>query len=142
MDSELITLDRLLGDGEPYAMFHDAKLLSLEIDYTKKSLTAEFRVCVGNPDAADPIAQERRRRGRIGVEGLRLFAMEPPDERPTTQVDFPWLTDDGLLRDCPTETAKWLVQSISRGEVAWYLYFSDLNAFAYIVGRRASFEWV
>lgn len=53
----------------------------------------------------------------------------------------PWLTADGPLAECPTEAGKALARSVGENGAAWYLYFNDLNTFAYLVGERQTFEW-
>jgi hypothetical protein len=135
------SLDDLLGSEEPNGTFHDATLLSVSIDYSSRVFVAEFELCVGDPDASDEQVRERRRAGRLRVEGLQVWAVEPP----TGMIDAPlrrlWLTADGPLAECPTEAGKALALSVGENGAAWYLYFSDLNAFAYLVGERQAFEW-
>ena len=116
-------------------------LLNLNIDYEGRALIAEFDIWVGNLDDPDHTQRERRRRGRLYLTGLILWACEPPkitERRPGT----PWLTSDGLLEEAPTEEGKRSGNTVGVDEIAWYLYFSDLNAFAYCVTREARFEWL
>ena len=136
-----IRLDDLLGQVEPYATFHDATLNKIEIDYEAYELTAEFKLCVGNPDGKAKMERERCRRGVLKVSGLIFWAIEPPGNKDTDKWGPLWLTSDGLIEEAPTETAKQLT-SVSMPETyGWYLYFSDINAFAYLCAREAVFEW-
>ena len=135
------SLDGLL-EGERHATFHDATLLSVHVDYTAKRLVAEFDVCVGDPDAAEESTRERRRRGRLTIEGLKLWALEPPLELRAGSRREPWLTSDGPLAESPTDAGKALARAIGRQGVSWYLYFSDFNAFGYVAGERATFSWL
>jgi hypothetical protein len=53
-----IRLDDMLGATEPFATFHDASPLILNINYEGRDLIAEFDICVGDPNASDHIARE------------------------------------------------------------------------------------
>lgn len=136
-----IRLDDMLGATEPFATVHDVSLLILNINYEGRDLIAEFDICVGDPNDSDHIARERRRRGRLCLAGLILWACEPP--RDTERCEgTPWLTSDGMLEEAPTEEGKRLAITVGDDEIAWYLYFNDLNAFAYCVAQDARFEWL
>lgn len=136
-----IRLDDRLGATEPFATFHDASLLILNINYEGRDLIAEFDICVGDPNDSDHIARERRGRGRLCLASLILWACEPP--RVTKRCEgTPWLTSDGMLEEAPAEEGKRLAITVGDDEIAWYLYFNDLNAFAYCVAQEARFEWL
>jgi hypothetical protein len=137
-----IRLDDLLGSEEPHASFHDAVLMHLHIDFTAESLLADFQLAVGNPDAVEEAARERSRRGRLSLSGLRFWAIDPPSDPRVGFSPGPWLTSDGLLEEAPTETGRRLASTAGDDAVAWYLYFSDLNAFAYCAAKQAQFEWL
>jgi hypothetical protein len=137
-----MTLDELLGSAEPHATFHDASLIDLHVDYSSGTLLARFDVCVGPPDGQSTIDHERRRQGRIELQGLHFWAIEPLAE-PTSGSCAPlWLTADGPLAEAPTDSGRCLATAVPAGAVAWYLYFSDLNAFASCAAREASFRWL
>jgi hypothetical protein len=130
----------MLGATEPFATVHDVSLLILNINYEGRDLIAEFDICVGDPNDSDHIARERRR-GRLCLAGLILWACEAP--RDTERCEgTPWLTSDGMLEQAPTEEGKRLAIAVGDDEIAWYLYFNDLNAFAYSVAQDARFEWL
>ena len=133
-------LDALLN-GERHGTFHDAALLSVHVDYLAQRFVAEFEICVGDPDAPDESTRERRRRGQLRIEGLKAWALEPPDELPTDSSGGLWLTSDGPLAESPTEAGKALARRIRTEGVGWFLYFNDLNAFGYVAGERATFTW-
>ena len=70
-----------------------------------------------------------------------LVQYSPSGNKDTEKWGPLWLTGDGLIEEAPTETAKRLT-SISKSEMyGWYLYFSDIDAFAYLAAREAAFEW-
>ena len=132
--------DDMLGATEPFATVHDVSLLILNINYEGRDLIAEFDICIGDPNDSDHIARERRR-GRLCLAGLILWACEAP--RDTERCEgTPWLTSDGMLEEAPTEEGKRLAITVGDDEIAWYLYFNDLNVFAYSVAQDARFEWL
>jgi hypothetical protein len=53
-----IRLDDMLGATEPFATFHDASPLILNINYEGRDLSAEFDICVGDPNDSGHIARE------------------------------------------------------------------------------------
>ena len=135
-----MTLDELLGSTEPHGTFHDAGLVDLHVDYAARTLAARFELCVGDPDGLTEADRERYRGGRLELQGLLFWAIEPPaDPSPGSE---PWLKDDGLLAECPTEAGRRLAATVPADAVAWWLYFSDLNAFAYCAAQRATFQWL
>jgi hypothetical protein len=52
-----------------------------------------------------------------------------------------WLSADGILAQAPTDVGKALAQGLSSGEIGWFLFFTNLNAFGYLAGGRAEFRW-
>jgi hypothetical protein len=135
-------LDELLGSTEPHGTFHDARLVDLHIDYGTAILLARFDLCVGHPDGPTEADRERRRGGRIELRGLLFWAIDPPTDPIRSSGAEPWLTSDGLLNEAPTESGKRLAAAVPTDAVAWYLYFSDLNAFAYCAAHQATFQWL
>jgi hypothetical protein len=136
------SLDDYIPPGEPCATFHDASLLSILIDYEGKEMVSEWDLCVGDPEADDEEARERRRRGKLRFTGLLFWVMEAPDERYVVHHhESPWLTSDGPLAEAGTSTAKTLDRLLPSDVSGWYLFFSDLNSFAYCAARGGTFQW-
>jgi hypothetical protein len=135
------SLDALLGDEERNATFHDAVITGVQIDYVGKRFVGEMQLCVGDPDASDVGDRERRRRGQLIVEGLRVWALEPPGESASGLGDGLWVSADGMLEQAPTDVGKTLAQGLGSGHVGWFLFFNNLNAFGYLAGDRAEFRW-
>jgi hypothetical protein len=131
-----LSLHDVLDKGEPHATFHDAAIESITVDYLARRLVAKVNLCVGNPDDVDASARERRRVGTLTVEGITLWALEPGliSGKPL------WLTSDGPLNQTPTEVGKAFAAQCSNN-IAWFLFFSDLNAFGYLAGAGATFTW-
>ncbi len=134
-------LDGLLGHEEPHATFHDAELLAIRIDYEKRELVARWRLCVGDPDAAEKANRERQREGVLTLQGLAFWCDEPAPAV-DGNLEPPWLTADGPLSDAPTETGRELAMRLPADTSGWYLFFSDRNAFTYCAARLAGFQWV
>jgi hypothetical protein len=134
-------LDSLLGDEERHATFHDAILTGVEIDYVGKRFVGVMQLSVGDPAASDEAARERRRRGELIVDGLTLWAIEPPHTESSGLEDGLWLSADGILAHAPTSVGKALAQGLTSGGVGWFFFFANLNAFGYVAGGRAEFRW-
>jgi len=140
-NKEKTRLDDLLDKTEPYATFHDAMLHTITIDYDTKEFTARVDLCVGNPDAKTEIERERRRIGVLKASGMIFWALEPPDNEDRERWGPLWLTDDGLIKEAPTKTAKKLISTLVPDTYGWYLYFADINAFGYLLAKGAVFKW-
>jgi hypothetical protein len=140
--SNLDNLEDIIDNSEPNATFHDADIHSILVDYQNSALTIRMTLCVGDPNAKIEIDREIRRQCEVVFDGLRHWTMEFPS--PISQeIKGPlWMTSDGQLKDCPTDYAKALIKSQLPYDIQWYLYFSDLNTFAYIVATNVSFKWV
>ena len=135
-------LDDLLDrKAEPFASFHDATLSNIHIDYKLKTLSAEFKVCVGSPDDPEEINRERTRNGVLSLTGLVLWAIEPPEIQRKKEWGQPWLTHDSLMEEATAEYGKNLAAIIGQDVYAWFMYFRDMNAFGYCICHEASFEW-
>ena len=93
------SLNDLLGEDEELASFHDASLLAVHVDYTQNRWVAEFDICVGDPESSDHDQRERRRRGQLTIEGLKVWILEAPSQVPSNHKEGLWLTDDGPLNE-------------------------------------------
>jgi hypothetical protein len=134
------TIDGFLGPEEACASFHDARLLSLQINYEKRELISEWELCVGDSEATERSDRERTRRGKLQLSGLSFWVVEPHGH---LLIDsMPWLASDGPLLDAGTETSKELAKHVPSGASAWYMYFSDWNAFAYCCAEDGVFAWI
>jgi hypothetical protein len=112
------------------------------VDYVSNVFVGEFDICVGDPDAQDEPTRERRRRGRLAIQGLKLWALEPPQQATPKGTMGLSLASDGPLGESPTEAGKALARRVGAESVGWFLYFNDLNAFGYVAGTHATFTWL
>jgi len=132
------SLDELLSQ-EPHATFHDATVVEVQHDAVagRAALTADL--CVGDPEASTVEERERRRRGRLSLEGVRLWREDGYDGAVSGPGD--WLTDEGPLAEATTELGRTLHREFEREPYCWYLYFSDTNSFLYWTARDVAFAW-
>jgi hypothetical protein len=141
VEREQVAFDRLLVAEEPHGTFHDAMLRCLTVNYEEATCVAEFALFVGDPDAGEPADRERTRIGRLCFRDLLYWVCEPPADLPMKPGGAAWVTSDGPLSEAPTDAARKLVLSLPPEAKAWYLYFSDLNAFAYVAALSVEFAW-
>ena len=131
------SLDSLLYD-EPHGTFHDSVLVGVQVDYVAKRLVADFDVCIGDPDADDEKSRERRRRGRLTVEGLTVWAVELPQATTATTQGGLWV--GSVTRLAESSTGRALAGRIDNS-LGWVFWFNDINACAYVAGAKATFTW-
>jgi hypothetical protein len=136
---EMRALDDLLADQEPYATFQDAIVVAIKTDYVRRRFVADMDLRVGDPRAGEE-ARSRRRRGQLVVENVRLWALEPPDRTHRAPKGL-LLKQAGPLAEAPTETGATLAVTVGTAGFSWFLFFDDLQAFAYLAGDRAQFTW-
>jgi len=126
---------------EPFASFHDATLCKINVDYDSKTLSAEFEMCVGNPDGSNKDERERIRRGLLNLSGLVLWAIEPPHNKDQHSWGPLWLVHDCLMEEASTEQGKELSGTLGTDVYAWCMFFNDINAFGYCAAKEATFVW-
>jgi hypothetical protein len=134
-------LDDRLPNG-----FHDAKLVSLSLDYVTRSATLHIGLHVGTPDSLDP---EEYKIAILRVTGLCFCTVElpcpgepflpdgspvnvsgyPEDPKSFEKVNESLTKINGLLAKCPPG--------------AWcYRFFShDWNSFIHIAGTSVELLW-
>ena len=132
------TLDDLLICDAPHATFLGATVLAIHADYVTRRLVLDVEIPLGDPAAADQTG--RSRRGQLVVDGLRLWALEPPDRTHRIRKGL-LLSQATPLSETHTAAAETLRVTIGRVGFAWALFFGDLNAYAYVAGERAHFAW-
>jgi hypothetical protein len=131
-------LDHLVPDDEPCGTFHDAVLSETRTDSARRIWTCAVDLCVGDPDAPDCAISDRRRPGLLTLKGLRLWSLPDAGELPGHGL---WLTADGLLERCPVPVPRSILESSREARIAWFLFLSDLNAFAFVAADSAHFTW-
>ena len=133
-------LDGVLGNKEPHATFHDARLVGVSLDYHHNEAVVTWALCVGDPDDSMRAARERRRTGRLILSGVLFWVVDPPqalDPRP----GLPGLSAAGLLSEAPTEAGKQLARLLPPGALGWYFFFASWNAHMYCGARKVTYTW-
>lgn len=140
--AKLERLEEIIDSTEPDATFHDADVLTISVDYQHLILKFKMMLCVGDPNAKCEAERERRRPCEVVFSGLQHWSIGLPDSN-YKKISGPlWMTSDGPLIDCPTKKAKELIKVNYNDDIQWYLYFSDINTFTYIVASGVSFKWI
>lgn len=122
---------------------HDAELLGLAIDYSKKKAALNLIVCVGDPDSDDETVREACRPGTLFVEGLRLFSIEKP-ERFEGHPGREGLWIDAELGYPGADSSVGAVDTASEGVasgVRFWIYVNDWNSFMTVECDRVEFVW-
>jgi hypothetical protein len=135
------SLDALLGEEEPHATFHDAVLTAVRIDEASRRFVADLTLSVGDPGAPDTSNSERRRRGRLIVDDMSIWQIESPNDTAASLAGGLWMTSHGPLADAPTDSGQSLARDLKPGHVGWFLFFKDVNGFAYLAGGHFEFQW-
>src|SRR5262249_41020650 len=109
------TLDSLLPGDEPHASFSDSLILDISVDYTRRTFVANVAIRTGDPEVEED--QEGCRRGRLRIEGLKFFVIEPPV---VSGDDLPLcVMGQGVLADAPTIAGKLLSERLENGGAGW-----------------------
>jgi hypothetical protein len=141
VQDEKDSLDSFLAPAEQHGTFHDAMLRRLAINHEEATCTAEFELHVGDPDAINKVERERTRVGNLSFTGLLFWVSEPPRNVPMEPGGSAWLTSHGPLAEAPSQVGKGLSLGVPPEAKAWYFYFSDTNAFAYVAATSVAFDW-
>jgi hypothetical protein len=114
-DGDLMqSLDELLSQ-EPHATFHDATVVEVQRDAVARWAAFTADLCVGDPAASTVEERQRRRRGRLSLEGVRLWREDGPDSA-STPGD--WLTAEGPLAEVTTELGRMLHRDLRLSRTA------------------------
>ena len=106
---------------------HDAKLLSLSVDYERMVLELRLSICVGNPEATTEEEREAYKPCRAIISGLHFCIVDPPEDASLLQELGPpsiESADEGV----PPNTQGVPMGETSPAVLAW-LYVSPWNSF-------------
>jgi hypothetical protein len=130
-------LDHALPNG-----FHDADILSLELDYVAATAKLHLSLLVGWPEDPDPERQAYQEAMLI-VAGLCFSSIEPPSPA------YPFLPDGKPINVSgdPAEPADFpslpeLAAKLPVGSWCYRLFVNDWNSFIHIAGRDAKLTWI
>jgi hypothetical protein len=132
-------LDTLLGWDEPFASFHDASVTKLRFDPEEATLEMMVDIFVGDPDGS-PDQRELQRPGRLLFTDVVHWSLDAAAGSGPLSGPL-WLTASGRLDEARTLQATSLASRHAKSDRAIYLFFSDLNTFAYCIAGAATFQW-
>lgn len=113
---------------------HDAEISSLLIDYSRKEVRMELRVCF-----SDMERREAYRDATMTLEGMQFVAIEPPDPRypfaksVRLRID---VTHDKKHMRALTAASKALKDCVVSG-----LFVQEWNSYVWVAARHASLAW-
>jgi len=133
------TLDSLLDERYEDASFHDAELLSVDVDFVRAIATFEFGI---QCRATAPDQQFSLQRGTVEFAGLCFWSVELAvcQIGPTGGSSL-WITADGPLPDERLEISEIVPSDLPTGAFVHYLYSSSTNSFIVIGATSATFSW-
>ena len=117
--------------------FHDAFLRLLAVDYVDRRATLGLNVWVGNLDAATDAEREVYRPVTVIISGLLWCIIEAPETTDYPGVDGLWI-DSGPVSSLKNTPA---IPTVPDDVFAWWIFVREWNAFIYIAGTDASFDW-
>ena len=122
--------------------FHDAYIRRLSIDYAAREAAFALEVCIGNSESEDASKRDEYKQGRLKLEGLLYFVIEPPDiplpEDDILEEGKLWIADDSTDFDELKSYPK--LPELNKGFRHWF-FISNYNSFIYVAAMNASFEW-
>ena len=114
--------------------FHDAKLMTLDVDFSARVLNLRLAIWVG--DMAVPTTRERYRPAQVYVSGLQFMVIEPPDSR------YPFLKGPLTVDLMDADASLAVLGSLTPESFAARLYVGQWNAFIHIGALDARLTWV
>lgn len=135
-------LEQLLDATSPHATFHDATIERVAIDYLAHEAVLDCSLVVGDPDAIREADREAPRRGRLTLQGLLYFVIEPPDPTyPFKDAEGLWVASDGPLDELSSRPTD-LPDELPEGAFSHWFFIHSWNAFIYVAFTRAAFAWL
>ncbi len=123
--------------------FHDSYIEAIALDLLANTATLDLELWVGDLDA--PLGPEREayRRGRLRLNGLVYFVIEPPGP------GGEWLQGDCGVRieddgEAKADHEKERLRpraALSEKTIADWFFLHDWNSLLHIAARSADFEW-
>ena len=133
----LAQIDEILPNG-----FHDAAIEQLTWNFQRNSAVLDIDFWA----AAEEKDREKRRRGRVELQGIIFLAVDPPqprqlDPRPyrpsgTLQIDG-MLTNEEIFPNLPQ-----LLPKLPLGIEIFSLYVANWNSFIHIATEGANLTWL
>jgi len=130
-------LDVILPNG-----FHDAQILTIEIDYLGGSARFRMSLLVGSPDDPAP-ERDRRQEATLSVTGLCFCSIEAPDPRyPFIPNGEPVMASGDPAKPDHLPSLPALATKCPEGTWCYRFFVDDWNAFIYLAARHAEIDWI
>ncbi len=139
--TKLTEIENQLPNG-----FHDAYIEAIALDMMANTATLDLELWVGDLYAPPGPEREAYQRGRLRLNGLAYFVIEPPGpnadwfmERelgPTPRISGA----DEARPDAESEYTRPPVE-VPDDAFAHYFFVFDWNTFIHVAARSADFEW-
>lgn len=118
--------------------FHDAKLISCNINYIHHSIHFEMDLYICDSyDISENINTFKR--GELIIFDFLYCAIDPPDINFNFQNDGLWIASSGQI-DKNNKLIK-IPFKIPHGYFSYYFFINDWNSFIYFIAKNVSFRW-
>lgn len=119
--------------------FHDAGLMKIEIDFTKREAYLNLRVSVSDSRDIEEI-EDLYKNGRLILKELLFFVIEAPDQNYISKkINELWISDSGPVQKLEIKSN--LPTQLPEDIFVHYFFISDWNAFIFVAAKNAFFEW-
>ena len=121
--------------------FHDAQLININIDYSNQKAVLDINLWTGDLDAKESELRETWRHGKLTINKLLFCVIEPPDSNYHYIESGPVNIDGGPMKALSSPPKIPLPNPLPKDAFVHWFYVSDWNAFIYIAGMDAQFDW-
>jgi hypothetical protein len=119
--------------------FHDAEMLKLEIDYTKREAILTLDVWVA--ESMESAERESYRMAELTFSGLLFWVTEPPDLNYPYDVVGSVRIDTGSM-DTLKDADAIKLPPIPEGAFVNWIYSADWNSRIFVAAEGASLKWI
>lgn len=127
-------LDNELPNG-----FHDARLLSLKLDYTARSAILHMRLLVGTPGSVNP---EEFREAVLKVSGLCFCTIEPPNPDHGALLNGSGVRISGYVEDRQSlVTLAGALAKCAPDSSCYRFFCHDWNCFIHLAASDVQISW-
>ena len=133
---QLVEIENSLPNG-----FHDAFLVSVDVDYTSRRGLIKLRLCVGDPDAETETERETYREANLELIDVVYFVIEGPDPHSKYAATKGLWIDGGQAKPDADPAMPISDELLPRDVFAYWFFVRDWNSFIHVAARDASLHW-
>jgi hypothetical protein len=123
--------------------FHDAKLLSIQLDYIARTATLHLSLWVGSMEAPPGPNREKYQAAILNLSGLCFCSIEPPDPGyPFLPKGKPSSVDGDPAKGDHFPSLPALSARLPEGAWCYRFFVVDWNAFIYVAAKDANISLV